>query len=181
MSRRRHNTSERKCVVCSSYLRSVVKAAVKESVEELKNSTVIYDTIFGEITNNEIPMIEIFIKNRVTGEEIITGYLTPFRGYRFQVSDTPTCMCDMGSSQIFEYSEEFKGLSSDFIKEMLRGQATIAIEEFISGWYVKRSIDAEHYFINSPKYLEPFYYGVEPEGFNKFIQLSAEWVMTIKW
>ena len=105
------------------------------------STIVIGDVIFKE----NIPLAVLVSAN--SGETL--GYLSPFRGYCFQVSNTVEGEGDLGSSipiglgNILHMEKSSEGsavlkrssLSWDSVrKELLKGQAALAIMNFIEGW-----------------------------------------------
>ena len=59
-----------------------------------------YDFKRGE-TQYHMPILKVAcVTNDEKEEEVITGYLSPFRGYRFQVSATHDGITDLGASDV---------------------------------------------------------------------------------
>lgn len=96
---------------------------------------------FGKINfygTSKMPIIELCIDDKTV------GYLSPFRGYSFQVSETLNGHRDMGSSQVIGLGNIWKSrrdetnnklVSSNLSwdetkKEILKGQAMIALSQF---------------------------------------------------
>ena len=110
---------------------------IKDEVEELKTAR----ATFGELRmyENFMPVLEIKVNDKVV------GYLSPFRGYRFQVSGTFDGEGDYGSSEVIGLKNAIlksTGTSDDSLYyrsncnahdtsiEMLLGLATIAVAKF---------------------------------------------------
>ena len=98
---------------------------------------------FGKINfygTSKMPIIELCIDDKTV------GYLSPFRGYKFQVSGTLEGQRDIGSSQVIGLGNVWnsrrdetnnKLVSSNLSweetrKELLKGQAMIALFQFQS-------------------------------------------------
>ena len=80
---------------------------------------------------NNQPVLRLTITdedNFIFGE----GFLTPFRRYCFQVSSNPTIGDDMGASPIIEYRKILNNLPREEVKDLLRGQAVLAIETWLT-------------------------------------------------
>lgn len=60
-------------------------------------------------------------------------YLTPFRGYRFQVSATRDGEWDCGSSPVLHFREAFKGLPASITTGIIDSAARDAIYRFCEG------------------------------------------------
>ena len=80
------------------------------------------------------------------GKTIATGYLTPFRKYRFQVSGSMEGDGDFGSTQVIPFSE-FATLPRVAIAEILRSLAAAAVTAFAQSGYIYRHIDDEEYAV----------------------------------
>ena len=110
---------------------------IKDEIEELKTVR----ATFGELKmyENFMPVLEIKVNDKVV------GYLSPFRGYRFQVSGTFDGEGDYGSSEVVGLKNAIlknTGTSDDSLYyrsnckahdtsiEMLLGLATIAVAKF---------------------------------------------------
>ena len=107
------------------------------------NKMKISEVIFGE---QKMP---VSVLKDEQGEAV--GYLTPFRGYSFQVSGSLEGAGDLGSSQVIglgnilhakrdkEGSDLLKRSNlgwNSTIKELLKGQAALAILDFIRSEYI---------------------------------------------
>jgi len=86
-----------------------------------------------------------------TKEEVIirTVYLSPFRGYSFQVSGTKDGDWDMGSSSVIAfYKDAFKNLvqfkNYQVLNPVLKGQAMMAIIQFTNNSYCEKTIYSEN-------------------------------------
>ena len=97
-----------------------------------------YVIITGAITfegRSGIPTMEIIVEEKDSARIVEKAYLTPFRGYSFQVSGTRRGEWDHGASSVIAfYKDVFKGLTqyknSTVLNPVLKGQAMIAITEY---------------------------------------------------
>ena len=76
---------------------------------------------------------------------IQTGYLTPFRGYSFQISGNKKGDCDMGSSPVIAfYKDAFASLTQfknyQVLNPVLKGQAMMAIVQFTNNAYCEKTV-----------------------------------------
>ena len=103
-----------------------------------------YELRFGEITTvptSTMPKAEVIITEASSGESKVVGYIAPFRGYRFQISDEEGY--DLGSSPVIaSFNEAFSRLVDwdkttyyPAIKPTLEGQIMIAINQYLSNRY----------------------------------------------
>ena len=90
-------------------------------------------------TPGKMPTLILEIVDPETDKVITEGYLTPFRGYRFQVSGTMDGQGDFGSTQVIHF-KEFETLSDIAIAEILRSLAMAAIHAFSKSGYVRRGL-----------------------------------------
>lgn len=113
----------------------------EETMIKVKETETIKKATWGELKmyENFMPVLEIKV------DDIVVGYLSPFRGYRFQVSATFDGQCDYGSSEVIGLKNAIlksKGISAEsrYYRsscnahntsiEMLLGLATIAVTKF---------------------------------------------------
>lgn len=93
------------------------------------NNTIAQAT-FGEITYegfSKIPTIEIKLSS---GRK---GYLSPFRGYCFQVSGNKEGDGDYGSSPIIPYKDTFGGMPKKITTAIITSAAIEALAHFCNG------------------------------------------------
>lgn len=139
-----------------------------------------FEVNFGEIIQepNRIPHIEVCIKDE-EGQKITTGYLSPFRAYCFQVSGDAKGTGDFGSSDVLDL-RGIRRLEAQVRHAWLKGQAVIAIEDFLSKYYAldpcKRVADGEEFVIVRPNYNPFVAYGEEPDNYSDFIARCDEWL-----
>jgi hypothetical protein len=84
---------------------------------------------FGELTlegRTGIPTLEIKCGDR-------SYYLTPFRGYRFQVSGSKDGDGDYGSSPVIHYKENFGGMHYVITTGVIDSAARDALSRFCDG------------------------------------------------
>lgn len=98
-----------------------------------------------EIEETRIPTMHLAIKNDYD-EIVYDGWLSPFRGYKFQVSKTKDGEWDKGSSGVIGLKHclvpvsSGRGYESDFDrdgihKELIYGQIMLALTDWISGFH----------------------------------------------
>ena len=95
------------------------------------NNTNINKIAFGKLTlegRTGIPTLEIKV-----GDD--SFYLTPFRGYRFQVSGTKDGDGDYGSSPVIHYKEALGGLHYAITTGIIDSAARDALSRFCDGRY----------------------------------------------
>ena len=84
---------------------------------------------FGKITlegKTGIPTLEIICEDR-------SFYLTPFRGYRFQVSGTKDGDGDYGSSPVVHFKKNFGGMHYAITTGVIDSAARDALSRFCDG------------------------------------------------
>lgn len=125
----------------------------------------------------------------IKANDKVVGYLTPFRGYRFQVSLTEEGEWDLGSSPVM-FMNEFKNLSDFYLKEHLRGQIGLCLNSHhkimsnksslaqMCGFYDRKNKEEYEYVIADIK--PPCYYGEEKPEIDKFLDLCVVWVKKLK-
>ena len=126
---------------------------------------------FGEIVSEEgkIPVLELLVVDE-NDETITIGYLSPFRGYKFQVSGTDKGEGDCGGSIViglarcitftdgdgptYYSNEDRKGIAI----ELLRGQASLAISQFCrpTSWHGQYIPPKMYDWINDNNPFEQF-------------------------
>ena len=129
----------------------------------------------GNITfegRSDIPTVEIMAGDK------ITGYLTPFRGYSFQVSGDKHGDGDYGASPVIAfYKDVLKGIPKSAALTLLSGQATMALvshrgyAENITN--TNKAEPENPVQIHKPSWAYPEY----AEKFTEFIEKSYEWIM----
>ena len=85
----------------------------------------------GNIVYNDrckMPQLEVMSSN------VVVGYLTPFRHYCFQVSNTINGEGDMGSSPIVRLDEIVNYLEDGTDKAVLKGLAMLALNRVARGF-----------------------------------------------
>ena len=110
-----------------------------------------YIITLGKITfegRSKIPTLEIIVKEKDSARIVETGYLTPFRGYSFQVSGTREGHWDRGASSVIAfYKDVFQSLSQyktyAVLNPVLKGQAMIAITEYATREFIIRDVNNE--------------------------------------
>ena len=135
---------------------------------------------FGEIIQEpeHIPHIEVLIRDE-EGNNIRTGYLSPFRGYCFQVSGDAKGVGDYGSSDTLDL-RGIRKLEPNVRAAWLKGQAAIAIEDYLAKYYAldpcKRAANGEEFTIIRPNYNPFVGYGEEPDVYSDFIIRCDKWL-----
>lgn len=135
--------------------------------------------------NGNFPMCTVVLKDE-NGKEEITGYVTPFRGYRFQVSGTEEGIGDNGSSPVL-FMESYCGNNEQCDRELLRGQLALCLmkhKKYFRCFAGKR----KHCLKNDDTYelpdLNPLvYYGMDEDKIpvvEKFLDVCVKWVATIR-
>lgn len=108
-----------------------------------------YVITLGAITfESNTPTIEVLVKNTETNEVVTKGYLTPFRGYAFQVSGTRDGEWDHGASSVIsQYKDVFQSLTQYkngvVLNPVLKGQAMLAITEYATRQFLIRDENNE--------------------------------------
>ena len=139
-----------------------------------------FEIKFGEIIQEEghIPHIEVLIKDE-EGTKITTGYLSPFRAYCFQVSGDAKGTGDFGSSDVLDL-RGIRKLEPQVRQAWLKGQAAIAIEDYLSKYYsiapCERAAAGDDYTIIRPNYNPFVAYGDKPDNYSEFINKCDEWL-----
>lgn len=117
---------------------------------------------------SRIPTMEIFVESP-SNEKKLIGYLTPFRGYRFQISATREGAMDLGSSPVIAF---FKDCLPTFHEEdWIKGQIILSLLNFNNNRYGHQASDGRTIRI-------PDYYCLDKdtETMNKFIKESISWI-----
>lgn len=150
----------------------------------------VYKCRFGEVTidyHSDIPQVEVIIESYDGSKFIRKGWLSPFRGYRFQVSGTRNGRGDYGSSPVMRYSKELASVHPTLIEDLLRGQAIIAVEHFLYSAFVTEDLEdlteAEgdtQYVIDRPDYYVSTW-REDNQEFNEFMRLAVDWAMSKNW
>ena len=142
-----------------------------------------FNVVFGEIIQENgsiphIPHIEVVIKDE-EGTRVTTGYLSPFRGYCFQVSGDTKGTGDYGASDVLDL-RGIRKLESNVRQAWLKGQAALAIEGYLSKYYAlapcERAADGEEFTIIRPNYNPFVGYKEEPDNYSEFINKCDEWL-----
>ena len=91
-----------------------------------KNAITLGEIVYND--SNNMPQLEVMFGGTVV------GYLTPFRHYCFQVSDTIDGDGDMGSSPIVRLDEVVYYLEDGTDKAVLKGLAMLALNSVARGF-----------------------------------------------
>ena len=125
------------------------------NVEEGKMPVLKVDAILekGEYVNDGGRSLTFVAKEEEETVIIRSGYLSPFRGYKFQVSGTEDGDWDLGSSKVIglaniDYFRKGSGFSPyasnadryDAIIELFKGQAMLALNEFYGAKITRKEI-----------------------------------------
>lgn len=134
------------------------------------------------IKDDNFPMCTVVLKDE-NGNEKITGYVTPFRGYRFQVSGTEEGIGDNGASPIL-FMESYCRNNKQYDRELLRGQLALCLMQHkkyfrcFGDYYLKKDDTCE-----LPD-LKPFVYDSMDEDeipvVEKFLNACMKWIPTIR-
>lgn len=123
-------------------------------------------TLGNMIKNDEIPIIEILVNNKVS------GYLMPFRNYRFQICQDITGHSDLGSSPVMSpsFTETFKNIDEGngfypITRSLLEGQAMLAIYRYSQRMFR---------LANKPIIILPDY--DESDKLIEFIRVCMTWI-----
>lgn len=85
----------------------------------------------GEITTNGVgqPRVEICLE--ANGGKKVVGYLTPFRDYRFQISETDNGVGDLGSTHVTtNLAANIRQMREDIARSFVWGQVMWAVQEY---------------------------------------------------
>ena len=138
------------------------------------------NTMFIELGNitfegtSGIPTVEIMVDDK------ITGYMTPFRGYCFQVSEDKHGDGDIGSSPVIAfYKDILKGIPKGAATTMLAGQATMALVSHRGAAETRyNGYGADPEDPNRTTVLvRRLGWNEYTEKFNEFIDKAYEWIM----
>lgn len=140
------------------------------SQEKIMNN---YRLSLGQISfeKNGIPTIEVIVVNETDSsseEKTIGGYLTPFRGYRFQVSEDKKGFGDMGSSPVIPFFKDCMPMENKHT--WLKGQIMLALVQFANNAYGQRISDG------NPIRIPSFNTGEDSSIMKIFIEESIEWI-----
>ena len=127
----------------------------------------------GEFTMHQtyqIPVIEVLLDGEVA------GYLSPFRGYHFQISQTYDGHLDLGSSiNTGSKLENYFLFSKSDTFDVFKALATTALHDFCRSYKVREKCDDEIVIDVNLKSL----YGTQ-DNFNEFIKASVDWIDKIR-
>jgi hypothetical protein len=116
-----------------------------------------------------IPTMEIVVVNEDSPEvRTIGGYLTPFRGYRFQVSGDKNGSGDYGSSPVIAFFKDCMPTDNKYV--WLKGQIMLALVQYANNAYGQR-ISA-----GNPIRIPFFNIGEDSSRMNTFIEESIKWI-----
>jgi hypothetical protein len=94
-----------------------------------------YTLTFGKITFNshKKPIVEVVMRNWDDEEEVV-GYLTCFRDYSFQISETAAGEWDLGSSEpLFNTPEYVRQMHDNTCRRnYVKGQVMIALVNYVN-------------------------------------------------
>lgn len=131
--------------------------------------------IWGELTTHpkwNIPIMELKTKNNVTEEESVFGYLSPFRGYFFQISATYD-----GSGCYADYRLSNNAMMKNSFKDCPRGEKAAIYRMMIN------STILECLSNNYGKDFHPSWTLTQELGddrLEKFVEASIDWVESLK-
>lgn len=91
-----------------------------------KNAITLGNIVYND--SNNMPQLEVMLNGTTV------GYLTPFRHYCFQVSDTIDGDGDMGSSPVVRLDEVVNYLEDGTDKAVLKGLAMLALSHVARGF-----------------------------------------------
>ena len=121
---------------------------------------------------------------RIKVNHLTIGYLMPYKGYRFQVSGTTNGIGDIGSSPVIQFKNIIKDMDPDDAKNLLIGQAIIALENMCRHTQAYTNLPGGMYssMIIGPRSFDEFikfYNGYDERhvGMNDFINACYEWIM----
>lgn len=112
-----------------------------------------------ELVNGEVPTVKVIITENE--EPLRVGYLAPFRNKCFQVSSDQFGNGDLGGSAEIDMLELVKSSLSDrVVREVLSGQAMIALSNFGKDAFIPN----------------PYMFGDISENFREFVTASMEYL-----
>ena len=81
---------------------------------------------------SSIPTVEVFVE-APEGDQKLVGYMTPFRGYRIQISATKDGNMDLGASPVVAFYRDQLPIENASI--WLKGQIIMALLSFCNNRY----------------------------------------------
>ena len=149
-------------------------------IQTIFQEVIMANTMFielGNLTfegNSGIPTVEIKVEDKVT------GYLTPFRGYSFQVSGNKSGDGDHGSSPVIAfYRDVLAGIPKGAALTLLSGQATMALVSHRGA--AESSYNGYNSDPEDPNrvtvLVRTLGWNKYTEKWNEFIERSYEWIM----
>lgn len=121
------------------------------------------------ISESGFPQIEL--TTFVDGTEDVKRYLSPFRGYCFQVSMTTDGDCDCGTSVVIHLGSIINSsLSKRDCEEILKGLAFTAIIDYSKGPYASSNRDID---IKIPN---PISISEESKFLEEFLEATYNWL-----
>lgn len=137
------------------------------------------DTIyFSDSNQNNQPVLRLRIMDN-NGSTLDGGFLTLHQKYRFQVSSNLAIGDDAGASPIIEYRKILSNLPREEVKDLLRGQVALAIEEWLRRkrnklkiWHgVNEGVDTSSTFISTENSITG-----EKSDMDRFIDVCYDWI-----
>ena len=96
---------------------------------------------------SNIPTVEVFVE-APEGDQKLVGYMTPFRGYRIQISANKSGNMDLGASPVVAFYRDQLPVENSEI--WLKGQIIMALLSFCNNRYGSEA--AEGHTIRIPDY-----------------------------
>lgn len=133
--------------------------------------------------NESMPVLPVCIMNIDTNEDILKVYLLPFKGYRFQISETPDGSGNLGESQICDGYDGFQNLLGKVDRPVgefiLREYAVEALQMFLESkhggfqknWKDGRPRIPNYIYDNLSMWCADDFY------WRTFIKLTYNWIM----
>jgi len=143
-----------------------------------KGDNILYYTAkFGEFISDYqtgCPQMQVIISNE-EGKTIENCWLTPYRGSLFIVSSDLECKKIKGSSTSMDYSilSNITKLNFESV-ELIRGQAVLAVENYLHNLTNKLNTEESHVEIRRPCYSKHTH-GIPKNDFDVFIEESTKW------
>lgn len=134
------------------------------------------------LTETGFPTIEVRVI-LPDGLTVLTrGWLSPFRGYCFQVSGSRKGDGDMGASPALQPFVEMLATVPDdefgtVKKALLKGQALIALHRFLQRDFDHRVLEDQHVVVDQSSLIVQRTWGhKDPLPLDKFIDASYAWI-----
>lgn len=144
----------------------------------MKRFNVTFERVINHESRTNIPTLKVRIINEDGGVNIVCGYLSPFRSYKFQVSGTITGQCDFGSSHIMSLKDICMTLDESIVFNLFEGQIALALEEFFKSNYVNNALEnMDEYIVIRPNYMPLMFSNNENDkAYINFIHDSISWI-----